>query len=154
MKNLSYLLLSISLFFIVCKDDCETTICYHDGVCIEGVCDCPEGFTGDSCEIEKPDCGTLTGTTWAVDYYYEWQIFEEYVSAFEYNWQFLHNDSVSIESDYTYETSMLGEGQYHYTLIGEDSINIGGMIYTYSFNDSHLHLNVDTVTHYEFMCSE
>ena len=71
MKNLAYLFLITSLIFTACKDDCETMICYHEGVCLDGICDCPEGFTGDSCEVEKPNCETITGTTWAMHYYYD-----------------------------------------------------------------------------------
>jgi len=32
------------------KDPCETTNCLNGGVCIDGNCDCPEGYSGAQCE--------------------------------------------------------------------------------------------------------
>jgi len=43
----------LSLFFIVnsCKDSCQDVTCKNGGSCIDGNCDCPDGYSG-------PDCGT------------------------------------------------------------------------------------------------
>lgn len=31
-------------------DSCENTICMNGGTCVDGVCDCPEQFTGPNCQ--------------------------------------------------------------------------------------------------------
>ena len=43
----------LSLFFIVnsCKDSCQDVVCKNGGTCIDGNCDCPDGYSG-------ADCGT------------------------------------------------------------------------------------------------
>jgi len=35
-----------------CKEECEDIVCQNDGICVDGTCECPDGYTGD-------DCGTL-----------------------------------------------------------------------------------------------
>lgn len=43
------------------EDPCENSLCANGGVCIEGTCDCPQGFTGPSCsEQDMPDRIRLT----------------------------------------------------------------------------------------------
>lgn len=67
-----YLLLIIMVpFFMGCKkeDPCDDKNCPSTAVCIEGVCDCIEGYEGASCETEMRDkfLGSYTGTiteTW------------------------------------------------------------------------------------------
>lgn len=54
MKNLYSLLvvlslLSLSLSFSSCKDDCETVTCLNGGTCNNGSCDCVSGFSGSDC---------------------------------------------------------------------------------------------------------
>jgi len=40
-----------------CADDpCATRFCQNGGVCIEGICDCPAGFTGANCELSLDPC--------------------------------------------------------------------------------------------------
>lgn len=44
-------LVTVLLTFAACQQDpCEEVSCQNGGVCMEGTCDCPEGFTGDQCE--------------------------------------------------------------------------------------------------------
>ncbi len=53
MKSLQLFLLALLLgLFIGCKPDpCEDVEC-GPGDCVEGICDCPDGFLGVNCEIE------------------------------------------------------------------------------------------------------
>jgi hypothetical protein len=48
------LLLTLS----ACKDKCDDVTCINDGICVDGSCHCPEGFSGETCDLEDP-CRTL-----------------------------------------------------------------------------------------------
>lgn len=52
MKNIIRSLIVVVLFITSCSDPCEDIICLNGGICIDGTCDCPEGWTGI-------DCGTF-----------------------------------------------------------------------------------------------
>lgn len=62
MKNLTFALLSILLFFSCQKDDpCENITCLNGGACANGLCNCEEGYTGSDCSQEKtPSSITIT----------------------------------------------------------------------------------------------
>lgn len=51
---MKYLIFSLSLFFLTflasCKKDpCKNIVCENGGICVNGTCDCPEGYEGPSC---------------------------------------------------------------------------------------------------------
>ena len=54
MKNLLLLFSILFLTFTGCKDKCKDTNCLNSGICVDGTCHCPEGFSGDNCKIEDP----------------------------------------------------------------------------------------------------
>jgi hypothetical protein len=41
------------------QDSCEDTSCTNNGVCVEGTCICPDGFSGPNCEIESFENGVF-----------------------------------------------------------------------------------------------
>lgn len=68
MRSLSFLrtfalalvLMSSAMYFQSCGDTtCDTVTCQNGGDCKDGVCECPEGFTGEFCECPVcPDNST------------------------------------------------------------------------------------------------
>lgn len=67
---------SLTLFFS-CSDPCEDLNC-NTGVCVDGTCDCPEGFSGVNCEIEdlcfnntcvNGECNPNTGACECSEFY-------------------------------------------------------------------------------------
>ena len=65
-KNLIYLCLAV-LLFTACGDDpvdpCAGVDCGPNGTCVDGTCDCEEGYYGDTCENLLQDLfiGTWSG---------------------------------------------------------------------------------------------
>lgn len=53
MKNV-FFLLSFAFFTLTLNscNDCKDVVCNNGGICEDGTCDCPNGFSGASCEIE------------------------------------------------------------------------------------------------------
>src|SRR5687767_4008987 len=51
------IIIAVSVIIMSCaKDFCDNSICLNGGTCIEGSCDCPEGFTGQFCDEQNtPD---------------------------------------------------------------------------------------------------
>lgn len=65
--NILFLLALSCFFFTSCElleeaDPCEDVTCQNGGTCDDGNCDCPDGFSGDNCEMEdlcitqNPNC--------------------------------------------------------------------------------------------------
>jgi hypothetical protein len=74
MKNLNLLFVALigALTFGLtsCTDECADVVCDNSGVCVEGVCDCPENYYGDNCEVFC-EMGTYADGTCGCDAGYE-----------------------------------------------------------------------------------
>ncbi|MEO0581176.1 MAG: hypothetical protein AAF135_03040 [Bacteroidota bacterium] len=47
----------LCLIFYGCEQNpCEDVMCENGGVCVDGDCDCPEGFFGPECEFQLDPC--------------------------------------------------------------------------------------------------
>lgn len=42
---------------------CDSVICYNGGVCQDGDCNCPPGYSGDECEIDNTNSSACAGVT-------------------------------------------------------------------------------------------
>jgi hypothetical protein len=56
MNSLNYIksifILTILIIVTSCSEPCDEISCLNDGICVEGICECPDGFTGENCEIQ------------------------------------------------------------------------------------------------------
>ena len=52
MKQLKLLLVFCGLSIFACSDPCDDVDCGVNGTCVEGTCDCDEGYEGTFCETE------------------------------------------------------------------------------------------------------
>jgi hypothetical protein len=39
-----------SVLYTSCKDKCGSTSCQNGGTCVDGVCECPQGYSGNGCQ--------------------------------------------------------------------------------------------------------
>lgn len=54
MKLTKLLIVCGLLIFAACKkDNCKDTNCLNSGICNDGKCDCPDGFSGEHCEVRN-----------------------------------------------------------------------------------------------------
>lgn len=52
-----FTLLCVILIIDGCvKDNCKTVVCLHNGVCMDGTCSCPDGYSGANCETCSRVC--------------------------------------------------------------------------------------------------
>lgn len=57
--KISYLLTLLCVILIIdgcVKDNCNTLVCQHNGVCLDGNCNCPDGYSGANCETCSRVC--------------------------------------------------------------------------------------------------
>jgi len=65
------ILSAIAFTFTSCKDDCENVTCNGNGTCVDGTCECIEGWSGSACETQdvlgevtvNGDALNISGTT-------------------------------------------------------------------------------------------
>ncbi|MFT6211471.1 MAG: hypothetical protein ACJATE_002107 [Bacteroidia bacterium] len=61
MKQFLSFVFLCSLTLIACNtDQCVDVNCLNDGICNDGNCECPVGFTGDNCELAIDPCQTVS----------------------------------------------------------------------------------------------
>lgn len=54
------LFLALSILLIIgCRNPCKDLNCQNGGECVDGTCDCPDGFYGSQCESQGVACGAL-----------------------------------------------------------------------------------------------
>jgi hypothetical protein len=54
LRILQACLISVLILCTSCnKDECENTVCINGGVCVNGDCDCPDGYEGPSCADQE-----------------------------------------------------------------------------------------------------
>ena len=50
LKSSLLLIVLTTVFCVSCEDDpCDAIVCLNDGICEEGICECPPGFEGELC---------------------------------------------------------------------------------------------------------
>lgn len=61
MRLLTLLMMSFVLIGLSCKDDdpCDGIVCLNGGNCANGLCNCPEGYSGSDCSIEEAPAAVL-----------------------------------------------------------------------------------------------
>lgn len=47
--------LSTTVYTTSCKDDCSSSSCENGGTCVDGDCNCADGYEGNTCSAESRD---------------------------------------------------------------------------------------------------
>ncbi|MGB1318877.1 MAG: DUF5074 domain-containing protein, partial [Flavobacteriales bacterium] len=63
MKKVYQLMLAATTIVVMnaCNqpESCDDVICQNNGICVEGTCECPDGFSGPNCEISTFENGVF-----------------------------------------------------------------------------------------------
>lgn len=62
MENFKFLLFACLLLFSCKNDPCDDVVCANEATCLEGICDCTEGYEGTLCDVEMRS--NFYGTWW------------------------------------------------------------------------------------------
>lgn len=54
-------ILMVSLVLAGCGNDCNEVECENNGVCVDGLCECPPGWVGDDCSQIDAFTGACNG---------------------------------------------------------------------------------------------
>jgi hypothetical protein len=110
------LLLVTSFFFQSCTlDPCDAQVCMNGGICEDGDCDCPEGYSGESCE-------TVWRTKMLGTYTYS-----ESCSNFTAQASALAHSSDPLKFTFSY-TDPIGLVQYELTMTGENTFELPNQV--------------------------
>jgi len=96
MKNITLIIISaLVIFFGSCKEPCEDVNC-NAGNCLEGVCNCDEGYEGTNCESEvrAKYIGTWSGPNMCDNEFIELETITLVISESEENIQDLKMEIV------------------------------------------------------------
>lgn len=92
-----FLILIVGGAFWGCSNKCADSNCKNDATCVDGTCNCTNGFTGSKCEIAPPKptasftmdklsctgrCVVNFNSTGSYGYEYSWEITNNSVSTF------------------------------------------------------------------------
>jgi len=62
-KSVSFIILCLFLLFSgCCKDACKDVDCGPNGFCVDGTCDCSEGYSGVNCQVNCASVNCNNGT--------------------------------------------------------------------------------------------
>ncbi len=52
MKNFARICFGVFIVLFGCNNPCDNVSCLNGGICVDGTCNCPDGFTGEDCSTE------------------------------------------------------------------------------------------------------
>lgn len=110
----------LALFSSGCKDPCDEVYCQNGGTCDEGVCDCPEGYSGPHCEdfiLQPPEVGfSTTPSNKIIADQTNVEFYPNSTSPLTiYFWNFGQNESSSTSSYPHYKFEFEGNKQVTFT---------------------------------------
>jgi len=57
--NITLILIAVSIYGCQKADPCDDLTCYNGGICVDGTCDCPPGYSGVNCDVEPDPCNGI-----------------------------------------------------------------------------------------------